>query len=66
MIDAMEVIQLSPEKWKTYGEFADAFLNSLVKLTRKHNSILLDFVAVRYPALSIKNTKRQRRADKGV
>ena len=66
MIDAMEVIQLSPEKWKTYGKFADALLNSLVKLTRKFNSIQLDFVADRYPDLSIKNTKRQRRADKGV
>ena len=66
MIDAMEVFQLSPEKWKTYGEFAEALLNSLVKLTQKYNSIQLDFVADRYPALSIKNTKRQRRADKGV
>ena len=66
VIDAMAVIQSMKGKWKTYGEFADALLNSLVKLARKYNSTRLDFVADRYPALSIKNTERQRRADKGV
>ena len=62
----MAVIQSMKGKWKTYGEFAVALLNSLVKLARKYNSTRLDFVADRYPALSIKNTERQRRADKVV
>ena len=51
MIDAVAVIQSMKGKWKTYGEFADALLNSLVKLARKYNSTRLDFVADRYPAL---------------
>ena len=66
IVDAMAVIQSMKGKWKTYGEFADTLLNNLAKLARKYNSIRLDFVADRYPTLSIKNTERQRRADKGV
>ena len=38
VIDAMAVIQSMKRKWKTYGEFADALLNILVKLAQKYNS----------------------------
>jgi hypothetical protein len=66
IVDAMAVVQSMKGKWKTFGEFADALLNILMKLARHYNSTRLDFVADRYPALSIKNTERQRRAEKGV
>jgi hypothetical protein len=66
IVDAMAVVQSMKGKWKTFGEFADALLNILMKLTRHYNSTRLNFVAERYPALSIKNTERQRRAEKGV
>ena len=66
IVDAMAVIQSMKGKWKTFGEFANALLNSLVTLARKYNSTQLDFVTERYPLLSIKNAERQRRAEKGV
>ncbi len=66
IVDAMAVVQSIKGKWKTFGELADAILNSLTKLARQWNCKRLDFVADRYPVLSIKNTERGRRAEKGV
>ena len=66
IVDAMAVVQSMKGKWKTFGEFADALLNILMKLARHYNSNRLDVVADRYSALSIKNTERQRGAEKGV
>ena len=66
IVDAMAVIQSIKGKWKTFGEFADALLSNLIMLSRKYNSTRLDFVVDRYPLLSVKNTERQRRAEKGV
>ena len=66
IVDGMAVVQSIKGKWKTFGEFADAILNSLAKLARQWNCTRLDFVADRYPVLSIKNTERRRRAEKGV
>ena len=66
IVDAMAAVQSIKGKWKTFGELADAILNSLIKLARQWNCTRLDFVADRYPALSIKNTERGRRAEKGI
>ena len=66
IVDGMAVVQSIKGKWKTFGEFADAILNSLAKLARQWNCTRLDFVADRYPVISIKNTGRRRRAKKGV
>lgn len=66
IVDAMAVIQSIKGKWKTFGELADTILNTLTKLARQWNCTRLDFVADRYPALSIKNTERGRRAEKGT
>ena len=66
IVDAMAVIQSIKRKWKTFGEFADALLSNLITLSRKYNSTRLDFVVDRYPLLSVKNTERERRAEKGV
>ena len=66
IVDAMAVVQSIKGKWKTFRELADAILNSLTKLARQWNCTRLDFVADRYPALSIKNTERRRRAERGT
>ena len=60
----MAAVQSIKGKWKTFGELADTILNSLIKLARQWNCMRLDFVAD--PALSIKNTERGRRAEKGI
>jgi hypothetical protein len=66
IVDGMAVVQSIKGKWKTFGELSDAILNSLTKLARQWNCTRLDFVADRYPVISIKNTGRRRRAKKGV
>ena len=53
-------------KWKAFGEFADAVVAHLVKLAGQWNATRLDFVADRYPEISIKNAERTRRAAQGV
>ena len=66
IVDAMAVLQAVKGKWKTFGEFADTIFAYLVKLARQWNATRLDFVADRYPELSIKNAERKRRAAQGV
>ena len=55
VVHAIAVIQCIKGKWKTFGELADATLNSLTSLAKQWNCTRLDFVADRYPLLSIKN-----------
>ena len=62
IIDAMAVIQALKGKWKTFGELCDAILYSILKLAREWKATRIDFVADRYPAISIKNPERARRA----
>lgn len=66
IVDAMAVIQSIKGKWKTFGELSDSIFSSLIKLAQHWNATRLDFVVDRYPALSIKNTERRRRAEAGV
>ena len=66
IVDAMAVLQAMKGKWKTFGEFADAVFAHLVKLAVQWNATRLDFVADRYPEISIKNAERTRRAAQGV
>ena len=66
IVDAMAVLQIMKGKWKTFGEFAGAIFAYLVKLAGQLNATRLDFVADRYPEISIKNTERTRRAAQGV
>ncbi|XP_028410493.1 uncharacterized protein LOC114533190 [Dendronephthya gigantea] len=66
IVDAMAVLQVMKGKWKTFGELADSIFAILIKLARQCNATRLDFVADRYPVVSIKNTERGRRAEKGV
>ena len=66
IVDAMAVLQGIKGKWKTFGEFADCTFNFLMKQASEWNVTRLDFVADRYPPVSIKNTERLRRASQGV
>ena len=66
VVDGMAVVQCLKGNWKTFGDFADSVFNFLMKLAHDCRALRLDFVADRYPALSIKNTERARRATQGV
>lgn len=66
IVDAMAVLQVMKGKWRTFGEFADSIFDYLVKLARQCKANRLDFVADRYPAISIKNSERSKRAAQGV
>ena len=57
----MAVIQALKGKWKTFGELCDAIFSSILKLARLWKATRIDFVADRYPAISIKNPDRTRR-----
>ena len=62
VVDAMAVLQVMKGKWKTFGEFADSTFTYLVGLARQYKATRLDFVADRYPEISIKSAERERRA----
>lgn len=66
IVDAMAVLQVMKGKWKTFGEFADSIFAYLVKLAHHWKAARLDFVADRYPEISIKNAERAKRAAQGV
>ena len=66
IVDAMAVLQAMKGKWQTFGEFADTIFAYLVKLARQWKATKLDFVADRYPEISIKNAERTKRAAQGV
>ena len=66
ILGAMAVLQTMKGKWKTFGELADAVFKEIIGLTQHWNVTRLDFVADRYPLLSIKNIERARRAEHGV
>ena len=62
VVDAMAFVQCLKGNWKTFGDFADLVFEFVIKLAQDCRAKRLDFVADRYPALSIKNTERARRA----
>ena len=62
VIDAMALIQVLKGSWKTFGDLGDAIFKSVLKLAREWNCTRINFVADRYPVLSIKNYERSRRA----
>lgn len=66
IVDALAVLQVMKGKWKTFGDFADAVFAYLANLCRRYKAVRLDFVADRYPEVSIKNAERARRAKQGV
>ena len=66
IVDAMAVVQAMKGKWRTFGEFADTLFSFLLSLVKQWKAVRLDFVADRYPSLSIKNVERAKRAAQGV
>lgn len=59
----MAVLQALKGKWKTSGELCDAIFNSMLQWARRWNATRIDLVSDRYPAISIKNPERNKRAD---
>ena len=66
LVDAMAIVQCLKGNCKTFGDFADSVFEFVIKLAQDCRAKRLDFVADHYPALSIKNTERTRRATQGV
>ena len=66
VVDAMAIVQCLKGNCKTFGDFADSVFEFVIRLAQDCRAKRLDFVADRYPALSIKNTERARRATQGV
>ena len=66
IVDAMAVVQAMKGKWRIFGEFADTLFSFLLSLVKQWKAVRLDFVADRYPPLSIKNVERAKRAAQGV
>lgn len=60
----MAVLQALKGKWKTFGELCDAIFNSMLQWARRWNATRIDLVSDRYPAISIKNPERNKRADR--
>ena len=62
LLDAMAVLQSTTVIPNTYGELSDAILSRIVATAKKLKASRVDFVTDRYPALSIKNAEREKRA----
>ena len=62
----MAVVQAMKGKRQTFGEFADTLFSFLLSLVKQWKAVGLDFVADKYPSLSIKNIERAKRAAQGV
>lgn len=66
IVDAFAILHSIKGSWTTFSDFADATFALLVRLACESKAARLDFVAERYPKISIKNTEWSRRAAQGV
>ena len=66
IVDAFAILHAMKGCWKTFSDFADATFALLIKIACQSKAVRLDFVADRYPVISIKNAERSRRAAQGV
>ena len=66
LIDAMAIIQSTVVVPETYGELSDNIFSKILAIARKFKAVRVDFVADRYPQLSIKNAEREKRASSGT
>ena len=62
----MAVLQSTVAIPETYGELADNILARILAIARKFKASRLNFVADRYPQLSIKHAEREKRASHGA
>ena len=66
LLDAMAVLQSTVVVPETFGELADSILSRIVAIAHKFKASRVDFVADRYPEVSIKNAEREKRASQGT
>ena len=64
IIDAMALLQATRVP-STFGEISHVLLSQMLSLAQYHNVSRVDFVADRYPEISIKNDERSNRAAGG-
>ena len=65
IIDAMATLQAMKVTSSTFGELAHDLLMKIIRMATSSRSKRIDFVADRYPALSIKNLEREKRGKDG-
>ena len=68
IIDGMAMLQQlrASDRPKTFGAFSEWLLKKLISLAKRTKSNQTHFVTDRYPAISIKNTERNRGASIGT
>ena len=66
MLDAMAMLQTIKDVPQTFGDLAEQILQMIVNCARASQATRIDFVSDRYPAVSIKNLERSKRALSGV
>ena len=66
ILDAMSILQTLSAIPNTFKELAMRLLEIVVKCTVSHRAKRVDFVCDTYPAKSIKNLERERRASSGT
>ena len=66
LIDAMAMLQTMKYIPQTFGELAEKILQLIVNCAKGFDVARVDFVSDRYPAVSIKNLERNKRAVSGV
>lgn len=63
IVDAMALIQSMKNKWETFGELCNAIFKNVLKLAQQWKSTRVNFVADRYPPISIKQSERSKRSE---
>ena len=65
IIDGMAMLQMLQNTSKTFNELAEKLLTKIINVAVSSNARRVDFVCDRYPAQSIENLERERRACSG-
>lgn len=66
MVDAMAHLQAMRDIPETFGEYSNAVLSQLINMGVRNKCVRVDFVCDTYPAVSIKDLERAKRAGKGT
>ena len=58
IVDAFAILHSIKGSWKTFSDFANSTFALLMRFACESKAARLDFVADRYPEISIKNTQK--------
>ena len=65
MLDGMALIQMQKNLPQTFGAYAEDVLNRILGIAKIFKASRVDFISDLYPAVSIKNLEREKRATDG-